>query len=74
MPAESIEGKNLLEPGSPVALTFKEVKYIPALKAEKNKNTLRHFVFQRRLLLVWKIQLVLFGVIFFPNSVLYSRQ
>lgn len=55
MPAESIEGKNLLELDIPVEFTFKDVKYISAMrlkkKRKKNKN---HetccFAFQIRLL------------------------
>lgn len=53
MPAESIEGKNLLELDIPVEFTFKDVKYISVMRLKK-KNEKKHetccFAFQIRLL------------------------
>lgn len=37
MPAESIEGKNLLELDIPVEFTFKDVKYISVMRLKKKK-------------------------------------
>lgn len=48
MPAESIEGKNLLELDIPVACTSKEVEYISALKVEKTTKHLVPLCFSKK--------------------------